>query len=318
MNYVAKKGGLLLYFHHKTTYTDTILTSLKTSKKALFQKLPLTPGNSFIIHRYESPYFETPWHFHEEYELVYCEKGFGNKFIGNSFSAYQEGEIAFIGKNVPHLFKADDSFYVPEATVKPSSIVVQFVEDFLGTAFFLSPEMTEMKQVLSLSRNGLTVGGETRRKIKTILFEMLESDKIGRLRGLLEVFGQLSVSKELYPLSVNQISGINVNDSLKMNKVLEYALLHYKEDISIRQVADLTNLSESAFCRYFKSRTQKSFLGFIIEMRLNESRRLLKETDLSILEICYESGFNNLSNFNRLFRKQFQQSPAEYRKRKAF
>ena len=308
----------MLYCHHKTTYTDTILTNLKKSENALFQKLPLTPGSSFIIHRYESPYFETPWHFHEEYELVYCEKGFGNKFIGNSFSAYQEGEIAFIGKNVPHLFKADDSFYRPDSTVKPSSIVVQFVEDFLGTAFFYSPEMTEMKQVLSLSQNGLMVLGETRLKIKTILFEMLESDKIGRLRGLLKIFDLLSESKELQLLSVNQISGINVNDSLKMNKVLEYALLHYKEDISIRVAADLTNLSESAFCRYFKSRTQKSFVGFIIEMRLNESVRLLKETDLSILEICYESGFNNLSNFNRLFRKQFQESPVEYRKRLSF
>lgn len=308
----------MLYFHHKTTYTNTILTNLKQAKQALFQKLPLTPGNSFIIHRYESPYFETPWHFHEEYELVYCEKGFGNKFIGNSFSSYQEGEIAFIGKNVPHLFKADDSFYGPEATVKPSSIVVQFVEEFLGTAFFLSPEMAEMKQVLSLSQNGLMVLGNTRLKIKPILFEMLESDKIGRLRGLLEIFGLLSDSKELQPLSIHQISGINVNDSQKMNKVLEYALLYYKEDISIRAAADLTNLSESAFCRYFKSRTQKSFFGFIIEMRLNESKRLLKETNLSILEICYESGFNNLSNFNRLFRKQFKESPVEYRKRVAF
>lgn len=315
MNHSTKKGGLVLYYHHKTTYADTILTNLKKSGNALFQKLPLTPGSSFIINRYESPYFETPWHFHEEYELVYCEKGFGNKFIGNSFSTYQEGEIAFIGKNVPHLFKADDSFYGPEATVKPSSIVVQFVEDFLGAGFFNSPEMTEMKQMLSLSRNGLMVLGETRLKIKTILFEILETGKIGRLRGLLEIFGLLTESKELQPLSVNQISGINVNDSLKMNKVLEYALVHYKEDISIRAAADLTNLSESAFCRYFKSRTQKPFLGFIIEMRLNESKRLLKETNLSILEICYESGFNNLSNFNRLFRKQFQESPVEYRKR---
>lgn len=308
----------MLYCHHKITNTDTILTNIKKSGNALFQKLPLTPGSSFIINRYESPYFETPWHFHEEYELVYCEKGFGNKFIGNSFSTYQEGEIAFIGRNVPHLFKADDSFYQPESTTKPSSIVVQFVEGFLGTGFFNSPEMAEMKQVLTLSMNGLMVLGETRQKIKPILFDMLESDKIGRLKGLIDIFGWLSVSKDLYPLSVNQISGINVNDSLKMNKVLEYALLHYKEDISIRQAADLTNLSESAFCRYFKSRTQKSFLGFIIEMRLNESKRLLKETDLSILEICYESGFNNLSNFNRLFRKQFQESPVEYRKRMAF
>lgn len=314
MKYSTKKGGLILYCHHKTTYTDTILTNLKQAKNALFQKLPLSPGNSFIINRYESPFFETPWHFHEEYELVYCEKGFGSKFIGNSFSPYQEGEIAFIGKNVPHLFKADESFYQPSSTVRPSSIVIQFTEGFLGNGFFNSPEMNEMKQVLALSKNGLMVLGETRQKIKSILFNMLEKGKFGRLEGLIEIFGLLSISNELQPVSVNQITGINVNDSHKMNKVLEYALLHYKDTVSIREVADLANLSESAFCRYFKSRTQKSFLGFIIEMRLNEGCRLLKETDLSILEICYESGFKNLSNFNRLFRKQFNVNPVEYRR----
>jgi len=294
------------------------LTSLKPGKGALFQKLPLTAGNSFVINRYESPHFETPWHFHEEYELVYCEKGFGKKLIGNSFASYQEGEMAFIGKNVPHLFKADDSFYQRDIEVKPSSIVIQFLSDFLGNHFFEGAEMTEMKKILSLSVNGLIILGDTRKKIRSLMFKMLESGNIYRLSALIEIFGLLSESTELQPVSVDEVSGVNVYDSIKMNKVLEYAMHHYKNDISIGIAAELTNLSESAFCRYFKSRTQKTFLSFVIEMRLNEGCRLLHETDLSILEICYESGFKNLSNFNRLFRKQFGQNPVEYRKRREF
>ena len=245
---------------------------------------------------------------------MYCEAGFGNKFVGNSFSGYQEGEMVFIGKNVPHLFKADNAFYEADATVKPSSIVIQFVEDFLGSSFFQCREMIEMRQVLLLSMNGVQVMGETREKIRSIMLGMLDAEKTTRLTGLIDIFGLLSLSKDLHPLSLTSISGINVNDSLKMHKVLEYALNNYKEDITIKQAAKQTHLSESAFCRYFKSRTQKSFLSFVIEMRLNEACRLLKETELSILEICYESGFKNLSNFNRLFRKQFQLSPFEYRK----
>lgn len=222
--------------------------------------------------------------------------------------------MAFIGKNVPHLFKADNSFYEPEATVKPSSIVIQFLEDFLGRQFFSSPEMIEMKQVLALAMNGLLIMGETRGKIKTILFEMLDCGKTRKLNGLIEIFGLLSSSNELQPLSVTTVSGINMNDSLKMHKVLEYALNNYKEDITIKEAAMQTNLCESAFCRYFKSRTQKSFLGFIIEMRLNEACKLLKETELSVLDICYECGFKNLSNFNRLFRKKLHHNPLEYRR----
>ena len=290
------------------------MTTLNNHNRPLFQKLPIPQGSSFVINRYESPYFETPWHFHEEYELVYCERGFGNKFIGDNFSTYQEGEIVLIGKKVPHLFRADDSFYHPDSKIKPSSIVVQFLDNFLGKDFFYSSEMTEVQQVLRLSGNGLMVLGETREKIKPILYEALESNKIGRLKGLIEIFGLLAFSKELQPLSIELVSGINNNDSQRMNSVIEYALIHFRDDISIRVASQLANLSESAFCRYFKSRTQKSFYSFIIEIRLNEACRLLKETNLSILEICYESGFKNLSNFNRLFRKQFMKSPLEYRR----
>jgi AraC-like DNA-binding protein len=305
----------LLSYHHKPTFNDTILTSINNHKNALFQKLPLSAGSSFIIGRYQSPYFETPLHFHEEYELVYCEKGFGKKFIGNSFSSYQQGEIALIGKNVPHLFKADDTFYQADAALKPSSVVIQFTEGFLGKEFFSSPEMAEMKQILALSMNGLFITGETRKKIAGLMLEMIEAEKIERLKRLIEIFGLLSVSTDLQPLSVNIISGINAHDSLKMNRVLEYALQHYMDDITIGEVARLVNLSGSAFSRYFKSRTQKSFLSFVIEMRLNEACRLLKETDLSVLQICYKSGFKNLSNFNRLFRKQFSTGPVGFRKR---
>ena len=283
-------------------------------KRARYQKLPLTKGNSFVIDRYISPYFETPWHFHEEYELVYCETGFGKKFIGNSFSEYHQGEMALIGKNVPHLYKADDHFYDEEAVLKPSSLVIQFLEDFLGKPFFFIAEMSEMKQVLSFSMNGLLINGETKEKIKNVMYEMMQEEKTRKLKGLIEIFHLLSISKELQPLSLSTVSGINLKDSAKMQKVLSYSLNNFKEEITIQEAAKITNLSPSAFCRYFKSRTQKSFLGFIIEMRLIEACKLLKETDLSVLDICYETGFKNLSNFNRLFRKQFNQNPLVYRK----
>ena len=292
------------------------MTKIDLNKAALFQKLPNSEGNSFIVNRYQSPYFETPWHFHQEYELVYCETGFGMRFIGNNFSSYTAGELALIGKNVPHLFKADDSFYKPGATIKPSSVVIQFVDDFLGKDFFNSPEMAEMKRILSLSMNGLMILGDTRHKIRQIMLDMLCCGNVAKLAGLVRIFELLSESTDLQPVSVDEISGVNAMDSAKMNRVLEYALTNYKGNISTGDAARLVNLSESAFCRYFKSRTQKPFLNFVIEMRLNEGCRLLNETELSVLEICYESGFKNLSNFNRLFRKRFNQNPAAYRNRR--
>ncbi len=212
-------------------------------KRALYQKLPRTKGNSFVIGRYISPYFETPWHFHEEYELVYCETGFGKKFIGNSFSEYHQGEMALIGKNVPHLYKADDDFYDEEAIIKPSSLVVQFLEDFLGKTFFSTSEMSEMKQVLSFSMNGLLINGRTKEKIRNVMYEMMQEEKTGKLRGWIEIFHLLSISKELQPLSLSTVSGINLNDSAKMQKILDYALNNFKEDITIEEAARIAQLS---------------------------------------------------------------------------
>jgi AraC-like DNA-binding protein len=287
---------------------------MQDQRRALYQKLPLTRGNSFLIGRYTSPYFETPWHFHEEYELVFCETGFGKKFIGDRLSTYEQGEMALIGKNVPHLFKADESFYDEEAILKPSSLVIQFVEDFLGKAFFSIPEMIEMRKVLSLSMNGLLITGRTKERVRSVMYKMMTEGKTGKLKGLLEIFHLLSVSAELQPLSLKTVSGVHLNDSTKMQKVLDYALSHFREEITICEAAKMAHLSPSAFCRYFKSRTQKSFLSFVIEMRLIEACKLLKETDLPVLHICYKTGFKNLSNFNRLFRRQFNHNPLAYRK----
>src|SRR5438128_7659666 len=138
--------------------------------------------------------------------------------------------------------------------------------------------------------NGLLIKEKTKEKIRNVMYDMLQEEKTRRLTALIEIFHLLSVSKDLQPASLTTVSGINLNDSAKMQKVLDYALTHFKEDVTINEAARLTYLSPSAFCRYFKSRTHKSFLGFVIEMRLTEACKLLKETELPVLSICYETG----------------------------
>lgn len=284
-----------------------------SKQKALFQKLPLSQGNSFLIKRYESPYFETPWHFHEEYELVYCEVGFGKRFIGDHFTNYKAGEMYFLGKNLPHWFKADNSFYKKPKEVKPSSIVLQFLENFMGDSFFRSQEMSGIQRVLARTQNGIEVTGKSKEQIKTLLIKMLETDPMSRFTLLIEVFKILSESKELVFLNTKHILGVNHSDSDKMNTVLDYSLKNFRSEITIDSIAALVNLSPEAFCRYFKSRTQKTYMSFIIDLRLGEATKLLKESEFSVLQICYECGFKNLSNFNRAFRKKYGLSPRELR-----
>jgi AraC-like DNA-binding protein len=281
-------------------------------KKPLLQKLPLTFGSSFLIDRFESPYFDTPWHYHQEIEIVLCDGGFGKKFVGNHVSDYMEGDLAILGSNLPHWYRADDACSQHQ---KPASIVLHFLDDCFGKDFFESEEMTEIKYFLKTANLGIEFYGETRTKIQEKIQSLLNADKVARLLGLIEILHLMSTTKEYQFLSENAIVGVSKKDSERMNEVFNYVLKNFKNDINLSEIANKTRFSEAAFCRYFKLRTQKTFVEFVNEIRIEYACKLLTENDLNILEICYESGFKNLSNFNRQFRKYTNNNPKTYRKK---
>ena len=281
-------------------------------KKPLLQKLPLTFGSSFLIDRFESPYFDTPWHYHEEIEIVLCDGGFGKKFVGNHVSDYAEGDLAILGSNLPHWYRADDACYQHQ---KPASIVIHFLNDCFGKDFFEAEEMTEIKYFLKTANLGIEFYGQTRTKIQEKIQCLLKADKVARMLGLIEILHLMSVTKEYRFLSENAIVGVSKKDSERMNEVFNYVLKNFKNDINLSEIANKTRFSEAAFCRYFKLRTQKTFVEFVNEIRIESACKLLAENDLNILEICYESGFKNLSNFNRQFRRYTKNNPKTYRKK---
>ena len=281
-------------------------------KKPLLQKLPLTFGSSFLIDRFESPYFDTPWHYHQEIEIVLCDGGFGKKFVGNHVSDYSEGDLAILGSNLPHWYCADDACYQHQ---KPASIVIHFLVDCFGKDFFESEEMTEIKYFLKTANLGIEFYGETRTKIQEKIQSLLNADKVARMLGLIEILHLMSTTKEYQFLSENAIVGVSKKDSERMNEVFNYVIKNFKNDINLSEIANKTRFSEAAFCRYFKLRTQKTFVEFVNEIRIEYACKLLTENDLNILEICYESGFKNLSNFNRQFRKYTNYNPKTYRKK---
>ncbi|WP_041693412.1 AraC family transcriptional regulator [Emticicia oligotrophica] len=282
-------------------------------KKPLLQKLPLTLGSSFLIDRFESPYFETPWHYHEEIEIVLCDGGFGKKFVGNHVSDYVEGDLAILGKNLPHWYRADDGFYTQKQVTKPASIVIHFLADCFGEYFFEIEEMSEIKKLLEMAQYGIEFWGETKALVSKQMKALLKADKIERMLGLIKILQLMSQSKEYRLLSGSGMLGLSQKDTDRMNTIFDYVLKNFKNEINISEIANKTRFSEAAFCRYFKQRTQKTFVEFVNEIRIEYACKLLQENDLNVLEICYESGFKNLSNFNRQFRKYTNKNPKSYR-----
>ena len=272
------------------------------------QKIPLSEQSSFMADRFFTPYFETPWHYHPEYEVVLVIEGRGKRFIGNSVTDYETGDLCFIGSNLPHLYRKDD------ADATGGSLVIHFREDFLGKDFGSVPEMQKIKMLFERSSMGIQVNGEAKKKISALMNEMTSLNGMDRLISLLRILNMLADSDEYDLLSSPEIKGQNSEDSDRLNRVFDYVMRNFREDIEMEDIAKLANMSYSGFCRYFKTRTKKNFTHFVNEIRVGYACRRLMETDLSAEHICYESGFNNKTNFMEQFRKIIKCTPYQFKK----
>lgn len=282
--------------------------------KAALEHLPLEPEESFVVKHFEYQYFPTPWHFHPEYEIVLVTESNGKRFIGDSISDFEAGDLSILGPNLPHLYRNDACYYdheIPESK-KAKSIVVHFLEKSLGSDFLTLPEAKNIKSLFQKSQFGLDIHGDTKTLCIKFLKEMLVLKGMARWLKLLEILQLLSESSELKPISQSYIIGKNEAESDRMNMIFEYVLRNFKNEIKISDVATYVNLSPNSFSRYFSQRTRKSFINFVNEVRLSHATKLLQENDKSVTEICFECGFNNLSNFNRQFKNKYNINPLGY------
>jgi AraC-like DNA-binding protein len=272
------------------------------------QKIPLSEQSSFMADRFYTPYFETPWHYHPEYEMVLVLEGRGKRFIGNNVADYEPGDLCFIGSNLPHLYRKDD------ADAIGGSLVIHFREDFLGKEFGSVPEMQKIKMLFDRSSMGIQVNGSSRKKMCELMNMITDQKGMDRLIILLQLLNLLADSDEYELLSSPEITGQNSDDSDRINRVFDYVMRNFKENIEMGDIAKLANMSYSGFCRYFKTRTKKNFTHFVNEIRVGYACRRLVETDLSVESICFESGFNNKTNFMEQFRKIIKCTPYQFKK----
>ncbi len=278
-------------------------------------KLPIAPDTSFLYIDEECNYFDKPWHFHKEYELVYITKTKGTRFIGDQVSFFEDGDLVLLGPNIPHLYRNSDDYYKKNNELTAKSICIHFTEYFLGNSFFDLPEMKQVKKLLERSSLGLEVTQKSNVYVKNKLVEMLEQKPANRLMNLLEILVFLSTSKEVSPILSKTFTASNDNDTDRIDKVIQFILNNYKNDIYIEEIASKLNMSISSFSRYFKHHTHKTFSNYVTEIRISHACRLMMDSHYNISEICYMSGFENQSNFYRHFKKFTGIIPKEYKAR---
>ncbi len=272
------------------------------------QKLPLSDHSSFLADTFITPYFETPWHYHSEYEIVLIIKGNGKRFVGNHVSDYQEGNLTFMGPNVPHLFRKDNSYE------QGGSLVIHFKEEFLGNNFLSIPEMQKINLLFERSKMGIHINGKTRNEVAHQMKNILTLNGMNRLINLLQLLTYLADSSEYELLSNLDSNWQNNKDSDRLNKVFDYLMTHFTEDIQLEKVAEIANMSYSGFCRYFKNRTKKTFSHFVNEIRIGYACKRLMESDITVSNVCFECGFNNLTHFNEQFKKINKITPYQFKR----
>lgn len=263
----------------------------------------------------EYNYFYNPLHYHPELELTLIVKSYGQRKIGDNIENFSEGDLVLVGGNLPHVWKNDDIFFDENANQKAQAICVKFLPDFAGKEFLSRPEMSGIKTLLEEKAPlGVKLHGTLREKVKKIMLKLPDMDESERFIQLLYILNLIAKSNEFELLASLSYRNESLKNSHRINVVLDYIVQHYQEDLDLDKIAGLVNMNRNAFCRFFKKGTRKSLFQVINEVRIGKATQLLTETDMNVLQICFACGFNNISNFNKAFKKSLNVSPLAYRK----
>ncbi|MBE0654262.1 MAG: helix-turn-helix domain-containing protein [Bacteroidales bacterium] len=282
-------------------------------RDASYEKIDRNINHSFYVNRLRASHFFSPLHYHPEVEILLITRGSGNLLLGDSVREFQPGTLAIIGKNVPHVWLNSKEHYQDDRFFA-EAIYIQFDERFAGEMFMNLTEMKTLNELLSRARRGIFFGHETSAKVQPMMKEIVDREGFGRIRLLFDILDVLSSSTDFdYMASEAFHYHYNSEDMDRIGKVYEFINQNYFNPISLKDVADIANLSKNAFCRYFKKHTGKTFLDFLTSFRLGKACKYLEGNELSVKEVCYMTGFANLSNFNRKFKEKIRMTPLQYR-----
>lgn len=281
----------------------------------LYQKIHLKDSKSFNVLKVDRPFFIVPWHVHPEVEIMLVTSGHGTRFVGDSIESFKPYDLVMVGSNVPHVWKNGHEHYEEGSGLLAEAHVILLKLDCFGKDFFNIPEMKAVKELFVKAERGLKFEGKTKERIAEKIISAYAYEGIGQFLCLMEILDELSGSKEYSFLSsVGYNQNVKVNDLRPLDNVIDFIMKNFRKEITLTQVAHVANMAPTAFCRYFKARTNKTVVQFINELRIGYARKLLMETRTNVEQICFESGFNNVSNFYEQFRKITGKSPFKYRK----
>lgn len=279
-------------------------------KKATAEILSEGISQSFLCRKFGRKGFEAPYHFHDEIELTFIVKGTGKRFAGTHQDVFDSGDFILLGSQLPHCWMLDDT---PD-NAHAASIVIQFRENFLGNNFFLKPEFSRIGDLLFQSRKGISFSKDIASELLPEILQLAEeSDSFNKLMRLLNILNRLAAIEEFNFLNEGEIQFSRTSDQERINRVFAFIVENFRNEISLKDVADVANMSTHAFCKYFKKITRKTLVETIVNYRIDYAVKLLLNTSRPIGDVGLESGFGDMSHFYKVFKSRYGISPLKYR-----
>lgn len=276
----------------------------------VFDKIHVPHRHSFIARKHFHDEAPSRIHSHKNYEINFVISGSGRRIVGNSISRFEDGDLVLLGPELPHCWDTSEA----DGDKQPTSIVIHFYEGLISSDFFNIPELEEVEALLKKANVGIWFKGRKIRQVQTILERLIHLSGLESYIELLKLFNVLLQIKEFEFLSDVAYSPSYVKDLEKINLVYEYVFKNLETGIRQDEAAALLHMTPGAFCRYFKKKTSRTFMDYVKQVRIRLAAKMLAETEKPISQICYESGYNNIANFNHQFRSVMNKTPSDYRK----
>lgn len=277
--------------------------------KARYHDIRNSPGSSFSVKLFEDKEFPAAWHFHKEYELTYIIKSTGIRYVGNSMDSFEHDDLVMVGANLPHCWKT-----IGEQTEDVKCIVIQWHEDLLQN-WLNKEEIKHIHALLKRSQRGIKFNKPFARELKKNLLQLVRAQSFERLILFLQVLQKIALTTEFELLAGSSFANsLSSKESERINIIYTYLKENHLEKITLRNIASEVSMSNDTFCRFFKKTFNTSFFSFLNEYKVSIASKMLIDTDLSVSEVGYKTGYNNLTFFHRQFQKHLGMSPSKYRK----
>jgi AraC-like DNA-binding protein len=280
----------------------------------LLQKIFVKEDESFSIGVFQDNLEKSTWHYHNNYEISFITEGSGKRIVGDSIEEFQPGDLAFIGPNLPHVWIADKESQTPSNRTL-EMVFLQFTANVLSSQLLSLPEFSYVKRALDFSERGIQIIGQTLNEVSEIMLQLpyLKSfDRMLNFFKMMDIIGKSKINVSL--ASKNFLKLRFTTGNKRIATIHEYLMHNYQEEVNLKKLATLVNMAEGSLCRFFKMNMGITLFEYLNKIKIEFACKLLMDQDLSIMEVCFDSGFNNISHFNKQFKKITGVPPSEYQK----